>query len=432
VIPIGVLASSRAAPAIPTATAIEDQYNRANSTSALGATPVGGKTWIQRSGTWGINANQLYVSNGVAGNVNLTLIDSEISDGVVRVVLAVAGMCGLLIRDDGSNNNLIVEVQTGASYAPKIYRGTAGSYVQIAAGAAVNLAVGTILTVKLVGNDIFVYGNGALIVSVTDSTRSTNTRQGAYIVGGAGASPATRLDSFSVRSLASPGAYSTEVLADSPLAYVRFSETSGGTAADSASPGSGRDFVLAGTYTRNATSLVDGTADPSLEVAGLGSGRMAYGSWMNPVGGYTLECVLRTTSADTRGVLDRDGSAGRRWQFYVGGGRIVWLDTSNLSDIQGVSGALVNNNLPHHVVLTHGGGSVRMYVDGLETASMTRADHTASTCPIGLAAQWGGGNSNNQPGSNRFVGGLDDFAYYAGVLSPDRVYAHAAAALAWL
>ena len=214
--------------------------------------------------------------------------------------------------------------------------------------------------------------------------------------------------------------YSSAVLADSPLAFWRFSETSGATIADAS--GNGHGTTLSGTYTRNAASLTT-DADAALTLAAAGVAVIPYGAWMH-ASGYSIEFLVKMTSTATRAVLDRDQSSGRAWQLYITGGQVAFVKTGGgVDSIVSGTGNTVHNGAAHHVVLTHGGGFVRVYIDGTERAWKAMTDLPSVASPMAIGAQWGGGGGAT-PGSNMFDGTLDEIAYYGTVLTPTQVSTH--------
>jgi hypothetical protein len=197
-------ASSASSAALSGAVNIVDNFDRANSTTSLGSTSTGSKVWTQDTGTWGIASNKAYVQNGVASQICKATIDGDVatSGTVSAVVSATSGTptCGLVVRSDGAGNEYLAEIAVGAAYAPKIYKVTAGSTSVIATGASTTVAAGSVLSVVLSGSTITVKDDGVTIVSVTDSSYSSNDRHGMYIVAPTSTTSAARIDDFTVTS----------------------------------------------------------------------------------------------------------------------------------------------------------------------------------------------------------------------------------------
>lgn len=196
------LSSSYVAASFSTVVNIVDNFNRADSSSALGSTSTGSKAWTQHSGTWGIASNKAYLSNGVAAQTCLATVDADSPNVTISATVTTTGgaaTCGIVCRaDSAGTSNYVVEISVGGAYTPKIYKGTAGSYSAIATGASTTVASGSVISVELVGNTITVKDDGVTIVSVTDSTYSSQDRHGMYIPAPSGSSSTARFDDFTI------------------------------------------------------------------------------------------------------------------------------------------------------------------------------------------------------------------------------------------
>jgi YVTN family beta-propeller protein len=209
--------------------------------------------------------------------------------------------------------------------------------------------------------------------------------------------------------------YKEEVLADEPIGYWRL-----GDALDSSvmSDATGK---YPGTYVNGAGG------SPQLGIAGDGStaayfvGNDQYGYVNNipaPQTAYSMEAwVLPQTQAG--GMIMQQGGSGA---LYINSsGQYVFVPSSNEANAQVVDTNPADLVPPggatgfHQVVGTWNGTTATLYVDGREVASTpsTQAPSGAATLYIGYGtlAPW-------------FHGYIDETAYYAHALSPERVLAH--------
>ena len=189
-------ASSASAGALSTAggVSIADNFTRADSTSSLGSTSTGSLAWTQWSGTWGISSNQAYLS--AAGSTNYAVVNTGVANVTASVKVSGTGHAGIVVRGGATISDFfLVEVQTGASYAAKIYRVVGGSTTATTTGSTVSAVAGDTVSVEVTSTTITAKLNGSTIATVTDSTHNTNTRQGLYLGTTGG-----RLDDFSVTS----------------------------------------------------------------------------------------------------------------------------------------------------------------------------------------------------------------------------------------
>ncbi|MFZ1459082.1 MAG: LamG domain-containing protein [Candidatus Saccharimonadales bacterium] len=216
--------------------------------------------------------------------------------------------------------------------------------------------------------------------------------------------------------------YSTEVLADSPLAYWRLGESSGSTIVDSS--GNSRDGTYAGSYTLGASGLLGGDSDTAVSTtAGIGS--IAAASWMNVGSALSIECWFSTTTSGTLGLVGRTnagafGSANTNTaRIYLNSGQLifqvftsVWQPAFTLQTTSAYS-----DGLRHHVVGTWDGSTATLYVDG-QVAASTAASFTiasSATLPFYIG---------KMAGFFAYNGTTDEVAYYSTCLSAARVTAH--------
>jgi hypothetical protein len=219
-------------------------------------------------------------------------------------------------------------------------------------------------------------------------------------------------------------AYSDEVLADNPVAYYRFEETTGTTAVDSTVNANN------GTYTNGVLLNQPGAANLGRAV-GL-DGISNYIDTPNTVGGnFTLEMWVKTTAASLGGSQAYEGN-GLLWSDVGGSANdFVLAELNNHAafftgnpDTTIEGSTVLNNGAWHYLVATRTqGGATQLYVDGALQAS-----GTSNANPLT-------GNSRIAVGGNvldgRYFNGLvDEVAYYPSVLSAARIQAHYLAGLA--
>lgn len=225
--------------------------------------------------------------------------------------------------------------------------------------------------------------------------------------------------------------YSSEVLADSPLAYWKLDETSGTTAADSS--GNARDATYTGSPTVGATSLLADGSGKAMSVA-ADSGQhatIASASWMN-VNTFTVEALATFSAYDSGNgdiVLSRY-TAGDNYPMEMGrqygGTAYPWIQVVVAGNRYNVAGpSALSNGVTYHLAATYDGSNIRMYVNGSQVGSPQAAtgnvSWSSSQFDIGRSAQ----ASSTTPGAV-----IDEVAFYGTALSGARIAAHAAAATA--
>lgn len=226
--------------------------------------------------------------------------------------------------------------------------------------------------------------------------------------------------------------YSSEVLADSPLTYLRLGEGSGTTATDAS--GNGRHGTYGGSPTLGQTGALTGDADTAVLFDGVDD-RVSVALDLSAVNTLTIECWLNwTTFANNDKLL---GEFTTNFNSTLGG---ILLDP-NESGTGRFQAAfqLAASFTPvhaeftrptagayHHVVIEldrtvdAASGAVRMWYDKVEQTAVTKGGSVAG----GFFA-----NSTfylmSRAGSSLFAAGkLDEFAIYSTLLSQTRIAAH--------
>jgi hypothetical protein len=219
-------------------------------------------------------------------------------------------------------------------------------------------------------------------------------------------------------------AYADEVLADNPVAYYRFEESTGTTAADSTANANN------GTYVNGA--LLNQASATNLGRAVLLDGVSAYIDTPNTVGGnFSLELWLKTTAPSLGGSQAYQGN-GLLWSDVAGSANdFVLAQLNNHAafftgnpDTTTEGSAVLNDGSWHHVVATRAlGGATQLFVDGkLQASGTSNGNLLADNNRIAI-----GGNVLD---SRYFSGLVDEVAYYPSVLSAARIQAHYLAGIA--
>lgn len=167
--------STAAASNYPT-TLVKDSFTRANSAVTMGSTTETSHAWTALAGTWGITSNQAYLVTNATSN-DCVVVDAGAADVTVQAkVVTVAGSQGLAVRVTDADNVITTNL-TG------MFRRTGG----------VNTAIGTFSSAFVAGDTMRIVTSGTsiktyrqaastgtfeLVLSVTESQGSTNTKHG--------------------------------------------------------------------------------------------------------------------------------------------------------------------------------------------------------------------------------------------------------------
>lgn len=217
-------------------------------------------------------------------------------------------------------------------------------------------------------------------------------------------------------------AYQDEVLADNPVAYYRFEETSGTTAIDTANSNDG-------TYVNGV--LLNQPSAPGLGQAASFDGVDDFVSTPRTVStNFTLELWINTTAPSLTGGQAYEGN-GLLWSDVGGAANdfVMAMLNNGLSfftgnpDVSVTSSTAINDGVWHHLVATRTqGGSVEIFIDGVSRGTTTTNNSPLDANPSIMI----GGNVLD---SRYFAGLIDEVAYYPRVLSVARIQAHFQAGL---
>lgn len=330
---------------------------------------------------------------------------------------------------------------SGATAAPVTAAGSlslsaSGSLTGVAAGAG-SLTLGASGSVSAAAT-----ASGSLSLSASGSWTLTPTTA-ALSLSASGAAKGVASASASISlsaSVITTSAYSTTILADSPLGYWRMGESSGTTLTDTSGNTHNGSYVgtAGSTYTLAQTgATIEG--DTAVKFSGTpntgpaGYANVPYAAWMDATSAISVEAWVKWLGAPA---ASGTGGAGLafRWQNNSGSVTVggLWLDTADHIVAQFVvAGSTksvstgVEPTVGHwtHCVAVYDGAHVILYIDGVSvgTPAVATGSLTTGNCDLQIGAykdgQWCLPNHV-----------VDEVAYYNTALSPTRVAAHYSAA----
>lgn len=217
--------------------------------------------------------------------------------------------------------------------------------------------------------------------------------------------------------------YSSEVLADSPLLYVRFEETAGATCANDGSLAG--NATAAGTYTRNISTGMTGLS-VGIDLDGT-SGVVTYPDTasLDITGDVTYECWINADALQSTTLISKGGNASTIGGYELqsrGGGNFRVLRAGLTVLLTGAAGGYTAGSWVH-VAFTRSGNNYVLFVNGASQTTATSSqtiDATSESLAIGhqrfsgAASAW-------------FNGKIDEVAVYSTALSSARIAAHYAA-----
>lgn len=207
-------------------------------------------------------------------------------------------------------------------------------------------------------------------------------------------------------------AYSVEVLADSPSAYLRLNETTGTQAADSTGNGN------VGTYVNSPTLGVSGliATDPADTAMQTGVNQQLTLPYTFANNTFTLELWWKWTAAATADGIFRDNTSSSLSGYFISVSptgvttRIAGTNRTNTS-------VNYQDGIRHHFVLTYDGSTATLYIDGSQIDQWTKTSSVLPATPLHI-----GYNGTN---ANQYMPGVyDEVALYNSVLTSARVGVH--------
>jgi hypothetical protein len=213
-------------------------------------------------------------------------------------------------------------------------------------------------------------------------------------------------------------AYEAAIAADAPVSWWRLSETAGTTAAD-------QQGVANGTYSANGKTLGVAGLVPSTPantaVAFNGSNgtvRVGHTSAHNLTSAVSLEAWIRPTTLPSSGNFRSVLTKAEAYSLQFNGPRLEFtiIQNGTRRRLQTPTGTIVAGTT-YHVVGTFDGSAQRLYVNGVQVASVALSG-AASTSTTGVhIGSWSGGGEY-------FAGTIDEAAIYRTALPAASVAAH--------
>ncbi len=215
--------------------------------------------------------------------------------------------------------------------------------------------------------------------------------------------------------------YLDGVLADNPAAYWRLGEAVGNIAADGIR---GRDGTYANGPTLNQTGGLNGDSNPAVTFDGVDDYvTVPYNAALNPAQ-FTVEAWAEPTDISTkwRAVVSsyKGNSTGTGTGFWLGTDGTSWLFETFNGTWNRVIGATVVLGSWAHLVGTYDGTTVKLYVNGILSASAAGGYTANNNAQLSIGAT----RYTDTGWANQFTGSLDEVAIYNAALSQTRIQAH--------
>lgn len=275
----------------------QDNFDRANSTTTLGSTPVGGFVW-QKYGTqqWGIQNNQAYP---ITFNYDHpTYIDVAVADQIAiqfqHAVYHSSSQFFYRVESDG--NGFLVE-------SPGIYKYVNGTYTEMGRFAMVN---GDTVRIELRGSQHTVFVNSVQVLQFNDATFSTGTKLGFSTNSSMSRFDNILVETFTATPPVNAPLYKTEDFMDNTYEFPMTQGTMPWTRLSTAAPNGNLGYMT----TTNTTDATNSVVSFSVVVpAGATNAKLEVDWYCDTEQGYDMfKILLNGTMVLSESGLGRSGT----------------------------------------------------------------------------------------------------------------------------
>ena len=229
---------------------------------------------------------------------------------------------------------------------------------------------------------------------------------------------------------------SSQILAQSPVLYWRFSEPSGTAVADSATGNLNGGTVTTtapGTVTRNAAGALPGDPDPAITFTpSTGTSYVVKASPSNIPSGAasrTIEAWFKTTTTTEQAIASYgcpSGGCGNgtNFGFDVMSSTSMQLWGWGSADLTFATPYSITDGNWHQGVVEYNGTAVSMYIDGIYLGSQNDALNTTAAGAQGFNVGVNVPTSDAANGGKYFNGSIDEVAVYPTALTATQVETH--------
>lgn len=229
---------------------VSDNFNRANSTTTLGSTPVGNKPWANYgTATWGITGGP---SAGLAYPVTTPTYDKAVYfDAGIADNLAFSIKTTVRTTKTQVYYRMVSDGNGFGIEAGAVYRINANTWTKIMDLTGWTAANNDVIRVELRGNEHKIYINNTLRGTFTDTAHATGTK-----FGFSGDTTATRFDDVSIDTLTpvSTNLYMKEDFADNVYVFSITQGTIPWAWSSAAAPNGNTGHIASGTTPHSGTS----------------------------------------------------------------------------------------------------------------------------------------------------------------------------------
>lgn len=220
--------------------------------------------------------------------------------------------------------------------------------------------------------------------------------------------------------------YRGTVMADNPVAYWRFGESSGSTAYDETGNNLDGTYSAAGITLGVAGLINDPNTAVQLDGGSNAQIKIPANSLLSMSGDMTIELWMKAgaTQPSTYPMLvwkvaGAAANGNANYMLYLYNGYVIFRQTIGSTNVNVQSTTVVTDDVRHHIVGVRRGDTLEIWVDGNLEAStiVSGAPVTDDTTDL----EFGYNSYNN---GNQFTGVLDEAALYGVALTSARISEH--------
>jgi len=164
--------------------------------------------------------------------------------------------------------------------------------------------------------------------------------------------------------------------------------------------GGGGSYNYAPSFAATGSSYFDAASSPSLQLS-----QFSVAAWFKTSADFSSDAVI----VNKGGFGSETSGQNMNWGIWMNSAQQVkgGFETSSGTDFFATSPTSYNNNQWHYAVVTYGGSTVILYIDGVQVASKSTSGaspDSAGTQPVRVAAN----SRGTPPTTNFFIGDIDE------------------------
>ncbi len=330
------------------ATGVTDNFSEADGTTLNGKATDTGQVWSVLSGAWTVTSGKL----GNPGSFNIhAVIESALTDVAIQTDINSTGWSALVARVTDSSNLYQLDTPGPTGGTANLFKKVAGVFTALGSFTPTSLTSYN-AQLRCIGNSLVVLVDGSSLLSVTDSTYTTQTKHG---LAGPNSGPASATGTFDNFSVTRADLGSATGLNGAKVPWVEYNGADWGVDA------AGKAYRI-GTTNADYFAALTGTANGAVSIG--------------------LSTAV-SVSAEAAGIVFRGSDLANHWRVVVDNTSCYLQKTvaGTKSTVQTVAQVFVSGDV---LSVDFVGSTIKMYRNGSQigTTVTDAFNSTATLCGI--------------------------------------------------